>query len=88
MSGFQSPVFPAVNSPQRISTGVGALPQSARKKVQLKPGHSLLDWIRYTNSGKDLTGIGGVKGIIFEDELALHNTENDAWTCVRGEMDL
>ncbi|KAK3711621.1 hypothetical protein QZH41_003795 [Actinostola sp. cb2023] len=73
--------FPAINSPQRAaSTG------SVRAKVALKPGRSLMDWIRLGASGKDLTGVGGVRRLVSLDELGKHNTVQDCWISVRGKV--
>lgn len=33
-----------------------------RNKHALQPGHSLMDWVRLGNSGKDLTGVGPQAG--------------------------
>ncbi|KTG31317.1 hypothetical protein cypCar_00027612 [Cyprinus carpio] len=57
---------------------------SPLNKVALKPGHSLLDWIRLTKSGRDLTGLRGRLIEVTEEELKKHNTRNDCWTCIRG----
>uniref|UniRef100_A0A3Q3D1I2 Cytochrome b5 reductase 4 n=1 Tax=Hippocampus comes TaxID=109280 RepID=A0A3Q3D1I2_HIPCM len=69
--------FPAPSSQQRVG-------QSGRTKVALKPGHSLMDWIRYSKSGKDLTGLRGRLIEVTHEELQKHNTRNDCWTCIRG----
>ncbi|XP_068137685.1 melanocortin-2 receptor accessory protein 2 isoform X3 [Hyperolius riggenbachi] len=50
----------------------------------LKPGRSLMDWIRLKSSGKDLTGLGGRLIEVTEEELAKHNQQSDCWTCIRG----
>ncbi|XP_009082469.1 PREDICTED: cytochrome b5 reductase 4-like, partial [Acanthisitta chloris] len=52
--------------------------------VPLKPGRSLMDWIRLTKSGKDLTGLKGRLIEVTEDELAKHNKKEDCWICIRG----
>ena len=39
------PSFPAAASPQR---------QGGRNKVVLKPGRSLIDWVRFTNGATDV----------------------------------
>lgn len=60
-------------------------PGGIRDKVTLKPGHSLLDWIRLGNSGKDLTGVNGVMQTVTPQELALHNRTEDAWIVIHGK---
>ncbi|XP_075980323.1 cytochrome b5 reductase 4 isoform X2 [Anticarsia gemmatalis] len=57
-----------------------------RNKCALQPGHSLMDWIRLGNSGKDLTGVGGRIRPVSPGELATHNTLNDAWLAIRGRV--
>ncbi|KAM6126988.1 cytochrome b5 reductase 4-like isoform 2-T2 [Pterocles gutturalis] len=69
--------FPAPGSQQRVAVG-------GRAKVPLKPGRSLMDWIRLTKSGKDLTGLKGRLTEVTEDELAKHNKKEDCWICIRG----
>ncbi|XP_065838419.1 cytochrome b5 reductase 4-like isoform X2 [Oscarella lobularis] len=62
---------------------------SGRTKVALKPGHSLMDWIRLgKSSGTDLTGVGGPGhfGQVTEAELAKHQRENDVWIAIRGRV--
>ncbi|NXL54440.1 NB5R4 reductase, partial [Podilymbus podiceps] len=53
-------------------------------QVPLKPGRSLMDWIRLTKSGKDLTGLKGRLIEVTEEELAKHNKKEDCWICIRG----
>ncbi|NWS42101.1 NB5R4 reductase, partial [Probosciger aterrimus] len=52
--------------------------------VPLKPGRSLMDWIRLTKSGRDMTGLKGRLVEVTEDELAKHNKKEDCWICIRG----
>ncbi|XDV39650.1 hypothetical protein PO909_008853 [Leuciscus waleckii] len=79
MLNVPSQSFPSAGSQQRVSPA-----GQNRNKVALKPGHSLLDWIRLTKSGRDLTGLRGRLIEVTEDELKKHNTRNDCWTCIRG----
>ncbi|KAJ8005421.1 hypothetical protein DPEC_G00146480 [Dallia pectoralis] len=80
MLNVPSQCFPAVGSQQRVAPDG----QSSRNKVVLKPGHSLMDWIRVAKSGKDLTGLRGRLLDVTEEELQKHNTREDCWTCIRG----
>lgn len=54
-----------------------------RNKVALKPGFSLVGWIRLTNSGQDL--IGCKKGSISLEELKRHDQIDDCWMAIRGK---
>lgn len=74
--------FPAPSSQQRVSPGGSG--STGRNKVALKPGHSLMDWIRFAKSGKDLTGLRGRLIEVTPEELQKHNTRDDCWTCIRG----
>ncbi|NWY01125.1 NB5R4 reductase, partial [Nothoprocta ornata] len=53
-------------------------------QVPLKPGRSLMDWIRLTKSGKDLAGVKGRLVEVTEEELAKHSSREDCWICIRG----
>ncbi|CAI5769771.1 cytochrome b5 reductase 4 isoform X1 [Podarcis lilfordi] len=77
MLNVPSQAFPAPGSQQRVAAG-------GRSKVPLKPGRSLMDWIRLTKSGKDLTGLKGRLIEVTEEELAKHNKRTDCWICIRG----
>ncbi|XP_027005817.2 cytochrome b5 reductase 4 [Tachysurus fulvidraco] len=79
MLNLPSQSFPAVSSQQRVASS-----GQPRNKVALKPGHSLMDWIRLTKSGRDLTGLKGRLIEVTEEELKKHNTRDDCWTCIRG----
>uniref|UniRef100_A0A2M4CH98 Putative cytochrome b5 reductase 4 n=1 Tax=Anopheles darlingi TaxID=43151 RepID=A0A2M4CH98_ANODA len=57
-----------------------------RNKTALKPGHSLMDWIRLGNSGADLTGTGGRTQPVSHAELAKHDRKEDAWMAIRGKV--
>uniref|UniRef100_A0A182QPT9 Cytochrome-b5 reductase n=1 Tax=Anopheles farauti TaxID=69004 RepID=A0A182QPT9_9DIPT len=52
----------------------------------MKPGHSLMDWIRLGNSGTDLTGTGGRVIPVSHAELAKHDRAEDAWMAIRGKV--
>ncbi|XP_008119917.1 cytochrome b5 reductase 4 isoform X1 [Anolis carolinensis] len=77
MLNAPSQEFPAPGSQQRVAL-------AGRSKVPLKPGRSLMDWIRLTKSGKDLTGLKGRLIEVTEEELAKHNKKEDCWICIRG----
>ena len=55
-----------------------------RPKVALKPGRSLMDWVRLGASGQDLQGQGGKIRKVTMEELSLHDKENDCWILLRG----
>jgi len=79
-------LFPMPGSAQVAG---GSATGSGRKKVTLEKGFSMMDWIRLTKSGKDLTGVGGcrVNGKIREvtrSELKKHRKRNDAWMALNG----
>jgi cytochrome b involved in lipid metabolism len=57
-----------------------------RNKTALKPGHSLIDWIRLGGSGRDLAGTRGVITPVSHAELAKHNKIDDAWLAIRGKV--
>ncbi|XP_063772985.1 cytochrome b5 reductase 4 [Pseudophryne corroboree] len=77
MLNVPSPSFPVPSSQQRVSAG-------GRSKTPLKPGRSLMDWIKVKSSGKDLTGLKGRLIEVTEEELAKHNKKTDCWICIRG----
>ncbi|XP_074253829.1 cytochrome b5 reductase 4 isoform X2 [Saimiri boliviensis] len=77
MLNVPSQSFPAPRSQQRVAAG-------GRSKVPLKQGRSLMDWIRLTKSGKDLTGLKGRLIEVTEEELKKHNKKDDCWICIRG----
>ncbi|XP_023363554.1 cytochrome b5 reductase 4 isoform X2 [Otolemur garnettii] len=77
MLNAPSQSFPTPGSQQRVASG-------GRSKVPLKQGRSLMDWIRLTKSGKDLTGLKGRLIEVTEEELRKHNRKDDCWICIRG----
>uniref|UniRef100_A0A0K8U8V0 Cytochrome b5 reductase 4 n=1 Tax=Bactrocera latifrons TaxID=174628 RepID=A0A0K8U8V0_BACLA len=92
MSNLQPPttttvgqmLAPANTAPQKLYSGSAT--GNPRNKCALKPGHSLLDWIRLGNSGIDLAGTRGRVTTVNSDELARHNTREDAWMAIRGKV--
>lgn len=58
------------------------------KKIELKPGHSLVHWLSYAEKQKDLTGGAGVSRNkkIPMSELKKHNTDDDCWMALRGNV--
>lgn len=54
-----------------------------RNKVALKPGYSLVGWIRLANSGQDLCGR---KGAVSLEELKKHDKVEDCWMAIRGKV--
>lgn len=85
MLGVPSPSVSNVPSPNSgAATRFANATGSGRNKVVLQPGHSIMDWIRLTNAGQDLTcgrlGVAKVSGL----ELQQHATVNDAWTAING----
>ena len=73
------PSFPAAASPQR---------QGGRNKVALKPGRSLMDWVRFANGATDVQGFRGKINVVTPEELGKHCTEDDCWVAIRGELHL
>ncbi|XP_037060933.1 LOW QUALITY PROTEIN: cytochrome b5 reductase 4-like [Peromyscus leucopus] len=77
MLNVPSQAFLAPGSQQRVTS-------QGRSKVPLKQGRSLMDWIRLTRSGKDLTRLKGRLIDVTEEELKTHNRKDDCWICIRG----
>lgn len=68
------------NYPSGSATG------SLRNKVALKPGHSLMGWTKLASTAKDLSGTGGKMIEVTPDELAKHDSENDCWVALNGNV--
>lgn len=64
----------------------GSATGNPRNKTALKPGFSLVGWIRLANSGEDLTRTGGKRFPVSKEELAKHCTADDCWIAVRGRV--
>lgn len=69
-----------------LTPSTGSATGNPRNKTALKPGHSLMGWIRLTGSGEDLTGFKGRKVPISHQELSKHNTNDDCWMAIRGKV--
>ncbi|CAH2984098.1 unnamed protein product [Chilo suppressalis] len=82
----ESPQLPTSNQQNAKLINTGSATGNPRNKCALQPGHSLMDWIRLGNSGKDLTGVGGRIRPVTPQELATHNSESDAWLAIRGRV--
>lgn len=80
------PSFPTVNSPQRLSSSSSGdnEQRGSRTKVALKPGRSLMHWIKLANGPKDIQGFNGRTFPVSLEELAKHNNVNDCWIAIRG----
>lgn len=57
-----------------------------RTRVSLKPGHSLIDWINLCSKSSELTGTDGQAIDVTLGELQKHNTVDDCWICIRGNV--
>ncbi|XP_071955198.1 cytochrome b5 reductase 4-like [Antedon mediterranea] len=85
LNSLSVPQFPARDSPQRLG---GKVAEPGRAKVPLKPGRSLMDWVRLgQRSGPALNGLrGNQMPVVTMEELAKHNKRDDAWTVLRGRV--
>lgn len=73
-------LIPSIQTLQSSGSATG----NPRNKCALKPGHSLMDWIRLGNSGIDLSGTRGRIVPVTKEELAKHNIRSDAWMAIQG----
>ncbi|KAK4308467.1 hypothetical protein Pmani_019835 [Petrolisthes manimaculis] len=64
----------------------GSATGNPRNKVALRPGRSLMDWVRLGHSGVDLTGTGGKVVDVTPQQLAKHNKRGDLWMSLRGKV--
>ncbi|OAV93818.1 hypothetical protein PTTG_01645 [Puccinia triticina 1-1 BBBD Race 1] len=62
-------------------------PVKPRKKVQLMPGFSQLDWAKLKSSGANLRGedVTSIRRIT-RSELAEHRSKEDAWSSFNGKV--
>ena len=81
----EQPVATMGDSPVPATCPVAKKGKSTGCKRNLKKGCGLLDWIRLCKTyKKELGDRFGETRPITPAELALHNTEESAWTAVRG----
>lgn len=73
-------------SKELFPPSTGSATGNPRNKTALKPGYSLMGWIRLTGSGEDLTGLRGRTVNVSKQELAKHNTNEDCWMAIRGKV--
>ena len=79
------PIPSASNSKQINSLPIGSATGNPRNKTALRPGYSLMDWIRLTKKeGSNLSGRGGRYMDVTTAELSNHSTRNDAWMAING----
>ena len=75
----------ALNSLKISQQPYGSATGNPRNKTALRPGCSLMDWIRLTKTpGKDLSGRGGRYVNVTPSELKKHSKRNDAWMAING----
>ena len=75
----------SLNTLQVSQVPIGSATGNPRNKVALRPGYSLMDWIRLTKTpGKNLSGVGGRYRNVTISELNDHSSRNDAWMAING----
>ena len=78
----------AAQPPALVAVPAAALPPPPRRKVPFEKGFSQMDWVRLTQTHPDLAGLGPGgrprRGITME-EVAMHASEGDCWTVLRGK---
>lgn len=79
-ASFINPALKESSYPSGNATG------SLRNKVALKPGHSLMGWIKLASAAKDLAGTGGKPIEVTPEMLALHDREDDCWVALKGNV--
>ncbi|KAI3647256.1 hypothetical protein MP228_007477 [Amoeboaphelidium protococcarum] len=84
------PLFPMMGSIQRASSSSNQEKDylspvrpvvSSRKKVELEPGFSPLDWAVYSRDRKQ-----NVPQKFTMDQVAQHKTQDDAWLVLHGKV--
>ena len=75
----------SLNSLQVSQMPIGSATGNPRNKIALRPGYSLMDWIRLTKTpGINLSGVGGRYRNVTTTELKQHSTRDDAWMAING----
>ncbi|KAG0718404.1 Cytochrome b5 reductase 4 [Chionoecetes opilio] len=87
-TGTTIAVQPASASPRTPAPAKAKGPKgNPRNKTALKPGRSLMDWVKLGHSGVDLTGTkGGSLLDVTPQELAKHSKRKDAWMALKGKV--
>ena len=79
------PIPSSSNSKSINNLPIGSATGNPRNKTALRPGYSLMDWIRLTKKeGSNLAGRGGRYMDVTTAELSNHSTRNDAWMAING----
>lgn len=86
LSSFVKPQLKQQAQPKQETYSGGNATGSLRNKVSLAPGYSLMGWIKLTNEDVDLAGNKGKIMEVSSDELAKHNTKEDCWIALRGQV--
>ena len=75
----------SLNSLQVNQIPMGSSTGNPRNKIALRPGYSLMDWIRLTKTpGKNLSGVGGRYTNVTTTELKKHSSRENAWMAING----
>lgn len=75
-----------LDAPRSTLQATAPVASAGRQKTALLPGRSLMDWIRLTNSGEDLTGLHGQLRSVTPAELAKHNTKDNCWMAIHDRV--
>jgi len=75
----------SLNSLQVSQIPMGSSTGNPRNKIALRPGYSLMDWIRLTKTPeKNLSGVGGRYTNVTTTELKKHSSRENAWMAING----
>eukprot|EP00249_Psilotum_nudum_P015377 c25294_g1_i1 orf=597-1196(-) len=92
--GAKSPDTPQLTNPSEEppSSGNQASPpppqSKPRARVPLERGYTQMNWLKLTRTEPDLAGLKGQssKRLIPMEEVKKHQSEEDAWTVLRGHI--